>query len=399
MILLKNCRLVPFLTEGYEGNSADVVLSGKRIESICAPGTLPADEGAFDEVLDLAGKTLLPGFIDLHTHLYFRHEDIPALAADPPAVVTMNSVVYAQDKLRYGYTTLRDCGCSDGAAFAVRDSVRAGEIEGPRIIAPGRCITPSTRGNDAFGRLYCEFDDPAQAMGVVRREVAAGAEFIKYMATGAVLNPGGDPNMAITTREETQALVDAAASLGTYVAAHCHGTHGMKYCIETGVRSIEHATYIDRECIDLILRYGGRTFLVPTLAIVWALRDGIVGAIPDEVKQKIDVVSQQILVNIRRAYDAGVRLGWGTDIDRDAFLKAPFLEFSARSEMGFDCRTLLLQATAESAELLGMGETIGTVRAGKTADLVVLDGKPDENLRDLCRRPVFVFAEGRRFHG
>lgn len=396
MILLKNCRLVKELTEDFAGEMADVLLDQGKIRRLAEPGTLSAETP--DEVLDVKGNTLLPGFFDLHTHLYFKHESINALAARSAAQSTVDAISFAQDKLRYGYTTLRDCGCPYGVAAAVRDGIESGMIEGPRVIAGGHCVTPTTRGNSDFGPLYHEFDSASDALRVARQEVTEGADFIKYMATGAVLNIGGDPNMAITTEAELQALVDAATGLGTYVAAHCHGIEGIKLCVKTGVRSIEHATYIDKECVDLILALGNRSFLVPTFAIVWAIRDGIVDDIPGEVRDKIAVVASQCLKNLKYAFDRGVRLGFGTDIDQAAFDRAPFLEFIARREMGLDNLTLLRQATIGSAELIGLESRTGTVKEGKDADLIVLCGKPDEVFEDLIQKPLMVFARGRRFY-
>lgn len=395
MVLLKNCRLIKELTEGYDQQMGDLILDGKRISQIVLPGTAAEDD--MDEVIDLEGKTVLPGFFDLHTHLYFIHEDIPALAIRSAADSTVDAVSYAQDKLAYGYTTLRDCGCPYYIAEAVRDGIGSGRIAGPRVITSGHCVSPIAKGNAEFGPLYKEFNKPDEAMAVAREEAANGADFIKYMVTGAVLNPGGDPNLSIVTKAELQALVDAAASLGTYVACHCHGKQGIIWCAETGVGSIEHASYLDEECIDKLLEMGNKTYLVPTFAIVEAIRQGIVGYIPAEVKEQIDAVYERLRLNIKLAYDKGCRIGWGTDIDRDAFDKAPFLEFTCRKEMGLTNIQLLRQATIESAQLVNLDHEVGTIKEGKIADIIVLDGKPDEVFEDMIRKPVMVFAEGKRF--
>ena len=393
-LILKNCRLIPDLTEGYDRPLGNVVLDGQKIHAILTPDE-PLPEAA--EVVDLEGKTLLPGFIDLHTHLYFTTEDLPRLAATSPIQSTFDCVESAQTKLAYGYTTLRDCGSAYNTALATRDAVERGIIQGPRILAAGRCVTPTTTGNDAFGPLYCEFDDPSQARQIVRREVSLGADFIKYMATGAVLNPGGVPGAAITTRSELQALVDAARELNTYVGAHCHGKEAIILCAECGVKTIEHATYIDQECIDKIHELGDASAVIPTFAIVYEVMEDLVPGITPRVKSLMHGVVDGMLAGNALAYAQGVTMGWGTDIDLEGFKLSPFLEFKARRDMGLTNLQMLRQATIESARIVGLDHLCGTIKAGKDADLIVLAGKPDESYADLTTKPEMVFAKGKLF--
>lgn len=395
-IVLKNSRLIPELVEGYEKSFANVVLENQKIQAILSQDEpLPADAKA----VDLDGKTLLPGFFDLHTHLYFKSEDIPALAEADAVDSTFDSIESAQKKLSYGYTTLRDCGSTFNTAIKTRDAIERGVIAGPRILAAGRCITPTTRGNEAFGPLYREFDNPAEARQVVRKEMAYGADFIKYMATGSVLNPGGIPGDVITTREELQALVDAAAELHTYVGAHCHGKQAIMLCAECGVKTIEHATYLDQECIDKIHEMGDNSAIIPTLAITYELRDGIVGGVTPRVKAMISGVIDSMLANSALAYKQGIKMGWGSDIDLEGFLIAPFLEFQARRDMGLTNIQMLRQITIESARIAGLDDVCGTIKVGKDADLVVLSGKPEEEYADLTKKPDMVFARGKLFVG
>lgn len=393
-IVLKNCRLIPDLVEGFDRPDADVVISGQTIQAILPVGS-PIPKTA--DVIDLEGKTLLPGFMDLHTHLYFKSEDIPTLAATSAVDSVFDCIQSAQKKLSYGYTTLRDCGSAFNAAIATRNAVNAGILRGPRILASGRCITPTTTGNEAFGPLYCEIDDPAQARKIVRKEMSYGADFIKYMATGSVLNPGGIPGDVITTREELQALAEAAEELHTYVGAHCHGTEAIKLCAECGVRTIEHATYLDQECIDIIHARGDRSALIPTFAITYELRDGLVGGITPRVKAMVSDVIDSMLANSAKAYAQGVPMGWGSDIDLEGFMIDPFLEFKARRDMGMTNLQMLRQITIESAKIVGLDSVCGTIKVGKDADLIVLAGKPDQNFSDLTQKPAFVFAKGVRF--
>lgn len=395
MLLLKNCRLVKELTEGYDRPIGNVLLDRTTIASIDSPET-EIPKGA--EVIDLDGKTLLPGLFDLHTHLYFKKEDICALAATPAVESVFDCIESAQTKLSYGYTTLRDCGSSYNTAIATRNAIARGVIAGPRILAAGRCVTPTTNGNDAFGALYQEIDAPEQARRVVRREISQGADFIKYMATGAVLNPGGIPGDIITTRAELLALVEAANELHTYVACHCHGKDGILLCARCGVKTIEHATHVDQQCIDTILELGFSA-LVPTFAITYEIRDEIVGGITPRVKRLINDIIDKMLANNANAYRQGVPMGWGTDIDLEGFQLAPFLEFQARRDMGMTPLEMLKQATIDSARIVGLDAMTGSIKIGKTADLIVLPGQPEKNYADLTVKPEMVFAAGQRFNG
>lgn len=393
MLVLKNSRLVGQLTEGVSLTMGNVWIENSIITAITPPDAV-IPEGA--EVVNIAGKTLLPGFFDLHTHLYFKHENIHALAATSTAESVFDCIESAQTKLAYGYTTLRDCGSTFNTAIATRDAVARGVIAGPRILASGRCITPTTNGNDAFGSLYQEIDDPAQARRIVRKELSMGADFIKYMATGSVLNPGGIPGAMITSCEELRALVSAAKEMNTYVACHCHGKEAILLCAECGVRTIEHATYIDQECIDKLLELG-LSALIPTFAITYELRDEIVGGITPRVKKLIEGVIENMLANNARAYRQGVPMGWGTDIDLEGFKLAPFLEFQARRDMGMTPLEILKQATIESARIVGLDSITGSVKVGKEADLIVLPGRPEERYEDLTVKPELIFARGKQF--
>ncbi|MBQ6621902.1 MAG: amidohydrolase family protein [Mogibacterium sp.] len=397
MIVFRNCTLVPELTEGFTGTKADLYVKDGRIQGIYAPDCGP-EAGEDACTVDIAGKTVLPGFFDLHTHLYFSTENLDVLAHRSIPDTVMDCVDSAVDKVRYGYTTIRDCGGSDQTVFAVRDAIRKGIIQGPRVIAPGRCITPTTKGNDAFGALYCEFDDPAQARRVVRKELELGAEFIKYMATGAGLNPGGEPGALITTREELSALVQAAEENNTYVAAHCHGKRGIMLCIECGVKTIEHASMIDEECIEAIKHSGRDVALIPTLAIVYAFTTGLVQGVPQSVIDNVHETGTYSVKALRKAFDAGITMGWGTDVDKECFDMNPFLEFQARRDMGLTNLDMLRQLTIESARIIGYDDRLGTIKAGKLADLVVMNGDPVRDYDALASKPVMVFKEGELIH-
>lgn len=392
MIVLKNCRLIPELTEGYDSDVGEIVIDGKYVREIRPANSAPYDDA---EVLDLNGMTVLPGFFDLHAHLMFSHQDYNALMLRPQNKYLLDCMTYAESYLRLGFTTIRDCGNDFYAGVAVRDAVCAGIIDGARVITSGKILTPTTRGNSSFGTLYKEVDDPNQMLAVCRQEMEQGCDFIKYMITGAVLNEGGEPGAMISTPAEIRAIASAADSLGTYVAAHCHGTQGIKEAIKNGVRTIEHASYMDEECVELILKHGNTISTIPTTAVAYTVSKGMYeGGVADEFMRKAQDAVVHMIASAQMAEQAGVLVGFGTDLDRSFAEKFPGLEFSARSEMGISNLSILRQATINSAKILHMDDLLGTVKAGKYADLVVIDGKPDEDMRAMCQLPKYVFKEG-----
>lgn len=395
MLILKNCRLIPELTEGFEGTAADIVVDGKYIKEI-----LPAGEKNFGdaETMDMGGNTVLPGFFDLHCHLMFASQDYNALMLRSQNRYFIDCAAYAKHYLKMGYTTVRDCGNDYYTGVAVRDAINEGVLTGARVITSGKIITPTTKGNASFGPLYTEIDDPAQMMAACRREVAQGCDFIKYMITGAVLNEGGEPGEMVTTPEEIAAICKAADKLGTYVAAHCHGTEGIKEAIKNGIRTIEHASYMDEECVNLILERGNTVSIIPTLSVAYTLSESLFegGVLEEFVVKAKDAVTHMAL-SAKMAEAAGICVGFGTDLDMSLAKQLPGLEFYSRVNYGVDNLSVLKQATINSAKIVHMEDVLGTVKAGKWADLVVVDGNPDEDMNVMKNLPVHVFKEGKLF--
>lgn len=394
MVVIKNARLVSYLTEGWNGGLADIIVEGRQIQQI-----LPAGETEFPcdaEVLDAAGKTVLPGMMDLHMHLYYSTDDYFALGAMGQNQHLFNSIRSANEFLRQGFTTIRDCGNVFGIGIALRDAVSAGIIKGPRILTAGQCLTPYAKGNGTFPSLYCEVNTPEEILKACRKEYAEGVDFIKYMATGSVANLNGEPGELISSGEEIFALQSAADSLGAYVGVHCHGKEGIRLCAEAGIRTIEHASMIDGDCIDLILQKGGRSAIVPTLDPVVQIHRGYMcGNVPPAISEKIDQVYAHT-ANLVEATRAGVVTGWGTDCSFDFFSHNVGYEFDARREIGYTNEEILRQATIDSARILGLQDKLGTLAVGKLADMIVVDGKPDEDISAMYSYPVAVFKEGSR---
>ncbi len=391
MFQLLNVHLIPSLTEGYEGELADVTVDGGRIQSISAPGTKRTN----DQAIDCAGKTLLPGLFDLHMHLYFSTSDLASLVQKKQNENLFDAVKCAKLFLRRGYTTIRDLGNIHYIGTALRDAVNADIVPGPRILTAGRCLSPFAKGNDAFGDLYYEVNTNEEILKACRDECAKGVDFIKYMATGSVLNPSGVPGALITSREEIFALQKSVASLGMNAAVHCHGAEGIKYCAEAGIHTIEHASMIDGESTEIILENGGKSSIVPTLSPVGELYHAAEGSgHPKWLLDKIGEVYDHAQ-GIVKASRAGVLTGWGTDETYDFYESHPGYEFAVRSEIGYTNTEMLQQATINSAMILGMDDMLGTIKAGKTADLVLVDGDPEKDISCMMADPEAVFKNGK----
>ncbi|MFF2843623.1 amidohydrolase family protein [Paenarthrobacter sp. NPDC057981] len=389
-MILRNCRLVPALVEGFAQTMADVAIEDGRIKSITSPGQLPS---ASDDI-DLAGRWLLPGLIDLHVHLYLPNGNFDTLERRSHADVIIDVIEHAQARLKYGYTTVRDCGASGFANSAVRDAVARGVVMGPRIFSSGRIISPTTRGNSVTQSVYVEADGVEAVVRACREEIAHGADFIKYMATGSIANPGGEPGMMITTEAELTALVQSATLQNSYVAAHCHGKEGIIAAARAGVRTIEHATFLDDEAIKVLLDYG--TAIVPTMSVA---HSALARAASDEGSHGID--DEQVNAffaacreGVKNAYEAGVPVAWGTDFGLSGLRKFGNVEFTLRRAFGFSPEQLLQQATVDSARILGIQDDVGTVAVGKRADLIVVGKNPAEDLDVMVAAPDMVFARG-----
>ena len=391
-IVFRNARLIPALTEGYEGCAADVVVCGEKIEGIYPPGQAPK----VGECVDLAGKTLMPGMFDLHMHLYFSSDNFAAVALRSQNDYIFDSIRYANEFLRQGFTTIRDCGNPYYVGIALRDAVAGKIVHGPRILSAGMCMSPYAKGNSTFPNLYYEVNTPEEILKACRDEYAKGVDFFKYMGTGSVANLTGVPGALISSRKELFALQAAAEDMGTYAAVHCHGVEGIRYCTEAGIHTIEHASMIDEDCIELILKKNGQTTIVPTLDPVVQMHRGFECDDMSQMSmQKIDEVYAHT-GNLVQASRAGVLTGWGTDISLSFFAAHPGYEFDARREIGYTNLEMLQQATINSAKIVGMADRLGTVKVGKLADLIVIDGNPDEDISVMMKHPWAVYKEGVR---
>lgn len=393
MLILRNCKLVPELTEGCDLSHADVVINGERIERIVPCGTIPANTC---EEMDLQGNTLLPGLIDAHVHLFMVTNKNEG-CNEPlhlPGDLAFEAYQHAKWFLDLGFTTLRDVGDRESyPAIAVRNAINAGIVAGPRIKTPGVMLTPPECGT-SNAAYFCHYASGAdEYRRGVREELMQGADFIKIYGTGSMLSHGSTPGGRIMHEDEIEASVKMAQMKGIYIAAHCHGTEAIDTMVRLGVRTIEHASFISEQTLQ---KMNGRrdVGIVPTVSISSEAML-IAQNYSQQVLDRFKTAREHLYACLRKAASYDVLIGWGTDIFMDAQAEDPYLEFKVRKEaLGYSNIEILKQCTRNSAELIQMDDAVGTVKVGKYADFVVIDGDPVQDITLMYHKPTHVIKGG-----
>jgi imidazolonepropionase-like amidohydrolase len=357
-------------------------IEGDRIKAIGRATDISSQVPASAKTIDLSNSTVLPGLIDCHTHLtYTPYMAGPAglhISYPRQALIGAHN---ARVTLEAGFTTVRNVGANGYSDIALRDSIKAGELIGPRIIASGPALSiTGGHGDENFLAPQFNFSNDGVADGVdgvtakVRENIKYGADVIKFMATGGVLSEGDNPALAQYSPEEMKAIVDTAHELGRKVAAHAHGALGIKYAVLAGVDSIEHGSYINEEDIQLMKQHG--TYLVPTLYLGdWLMENlSMLGLTPNMI-EKAKIVLPIARQNIAVAFKSGVKVAFGTD----AAVYPHGLngrEFAVMVKLGLSPLQAIQAATVNAADLLGWTDRVGTLEAGKFADVIAVDGDP-----------------------
>jgi len=383
---------------GQTQTQVTIVIRGERIESIRKTDGLAIPPGA--TVIDLSSATVLPGLIDVHSHIipdvgytqdsYLRRSS---------ALNAIEGLLNAQKDLDAGFTTIRDPGDMDPyyAHLIVRDEINAKKVQGPRIFAAGHLLSITGGHADfngvapelniaGFGEIVDSVDEVRKA---VRKEVKWGADWIKIAATGGIYTAGDDPGREQFTYEEMKAAVDEAKRLGRFVAAHSHGVEGTKSALRAGVRSIEHGSILDDEAVALFKQKNA--FLVPTIyTSEYTLTQGKMPAYAMEKARKLHELKHESFV---KAMKGGVQIAFGTDtgiIPHGANAR----QLTLMVKWGMPAQQAIMSATSVAAELLTMSKDLGSLEPGKYADVIAVVGDPLADI-SLLENVKFVMKGGK----
>jgi imidazolonepropionase-like amidohydrolase len=373
-----------------------VVIDGEKITSVSGGG-LQSDNQAGARVINLPNATLVPGLIDAHTHLTFDpnfgYQELGVSIPKEALIGAKN----ARITLEAGFTTVRNVGARGYSDIALRDAINEGMVPGPRIMASGPALS-ITGGHCDQNLLPYEWhaNSDGAADGVegvqhkVREIIKYGADVIKVCATGGVLSKGDDPRASQYTLEEMKAIVADAHRLGRKVAAHAHGAQGIAWAAEAGVDSIEHGSYIDDAAIALMKKNG--TYLVPTLYLAdWMRENAAKIGLPAMYATKMKDVTAVSRQNIKKAFNAGVKIAFGTDAAVYPHgLNAH--EFAVYVQIGMTPLQAIQTATVNAADLLGWSK-IGSIETGNFADIIAVSGDPLKDVT-LLENPVMVMKGG-----
>lgn len=373
--VLWGARLASGAGAAVDGPAA-VRLEDGRIAAIePASGDPPPD------VLDVRGFTILPGLIDAHVHLVSDTERSPGFGPSPPlhgeeprpeALRWFVLAKTARALVRAGITTVRDVGAFDDEAIVLREAVRLGLVEGPRILTCGRIISATSPGGRVFGTMYREADGPWEMRRAVREQLRRGADYVKVMATGARSVEREDPEPAQMTREELTAVVDEAHRMGVRVAAHAEGLEGCRLAIAAGVDTIEHGLSLHREPALLDTMAERAIVLVPTLTTFHDLADRFAGEFAPSLVEQAKRQQDEAFRTVRAARVAGVTLAMGYDSGPPGENARELLRLV---DAGLSPREAIAAASSGSAAALGLRDR-GALETGMVADLLIVDGDP-----------------------
>ncbi len=410
-LILRNAAVLD-VDRGNRQAGLDVHLAAGRIRRIAATSTAPPQTDA--QVIDVAGRTLMPGLIDLHVHVTAIRMDIGQQARMPNVFVLLRTLPILQGMLVRGFTSVRDAG---GAEPALADAIERGLVPGPRLFVSGRALS-QTGGHGDFrprsdhlegageacacavriGALSRVVDGVDAVRKAVREELQMGAHQIKIMASGGVASPTDPIDALGYSEEEIRAIVAEARARHTYVMAHAYTPEAIVRAVRCGVRTIEHGNLVDDAAAAVMAEHGA--YAVPTLVTYRALvEQGPALGLPPNSVAKAQGVFEQGLAALAILQKAGVRIGFGTDLLGDTHDRQSE-EFAIRGQVQTP-QQVLASATTVAAEVLGRAGSLGVVAEGALADLLVVDGNPLESLQVLAqpqRHLRLIVKEGAIVH-
>jgi imidazolonepropionase-like amidohydrolase len=385
----------------YIQSKMTIVIDGNLIKDI-KEGYIPATEN--QEYIDLRNHTVLPGLMDMHVHFGGEYQS----KSEAPSKVEreMEAILATQHALitfKSGFTTVRQVGDSGLVAISLRDAINAGKVIGPRIFAAGKTIaTTGGHADPTNGKALYDYSYPVPEQGVVngpyevyaavRQRYKDGADGIKITVTGGVLSKAKSGDNPQFTQEEVDAVVSAAKDYGMWVAVHAHGAEGMKRAIKAGVDSIEHGTFMDDEAMNLMIENG--TYYVPTISAgeFVAEKAKIDNFFPEIIRPKAASVGPQISGTFKKAHKRGVKIAFGTDAGVQKH-GTNWKEFVYMVENGMPEMKAIQSATMETAKLLRVEDKLGSIEAGKFADLIAVKGNPIEDI-SILKNVEVVMKDG-----
>lgn len=381
-----------------------IIVDGNKIVDIVDGKAMGADTDTF---IDLTGYTIMPGLMDMHTHLSYQQEGPAGYMkrfTNNEADYAINAVVYAERTLMAGFTTVRNLGDTSNETIALRKAINAGKIPGPRIYSAGKSIATTGGHADPTNSLsskLMQVPEPidgvingiAEAREAVRQRYKDGADLIKITATGGVLSVAKNSQNPQFMTDELEAIVQTAKDYEMTVAVHAHGKEGMRRAIMAGVDSIEHGTYMDKDLFKLMRKND--VFYVPTILAgdFVAEKAKIDGYFPEIVRPKAAEIGPLIQDTFSRAHANGVTIAFGTDSGVSPHGDNA-KEFALMVEAGMSEMDAIRSATLNTAKLLKIDDEFGTIEEGKIADLVAVSGDPLQNIT-LLENMQFIMKDGK----
>jgi imidazolonepropionase-like amidohydrolase len=408
-ILIHCGTLIAVPGESPKSNQSILVIDDKVVmimDGFADPANVETHDDTV-ELIDLSNHFVLPGLIDCHTHLTGQnlpsHESIRRRMQETQAHSAIDGVANAKKTVEAGFTTVRNVGSPGSVAIALRDRIKAGIIPGPRMYVSGPAVSVTGGHGDPTNSLspllrpdlpdhLTTADGPSEARKAVRARIREGVDLIKITATGGVLSPTAAGVEQQFFDDELESIVQAARMMGRKVAAHAHGTDGINAALRAGVSSIEHGTYLEDSSIKLFIEKGA--YLVPTIHAGKFVEDKakIDGYFPEAIRAKAAAVGPLIQDSFGSAHKAGVKIAFGTDVGVGAH-GTNAEEFIYMHEAGMSNVDCLISATINAATLIGAEDQIGTLEAGKAADIIAVTNNPLDNIEALLK-VEFVMARG-----